>query len=548
VPALFAGGRSCVVIVGAVNIKAKGAFKWSSAAACASALASYEEDGYGVLAVADWKVAGAYAFIDTTLELDADMASWRASFEQVAAAAQEGEVDLDAGQGGFVRVAREKGKKKLLVGEHKSGFGEPHAARLGAWGDAIKKIEKAEAAAKKKREAERAAAEEASRKVLLASFGLGGPGLGLFAAPGGSTVALAGGYLRRVGPAGVTAEHELRGELGDYFCASEIDPETFVVWADSGPSGVILRGDKRAGFVLERDASAPEHDDRARIVDAFAGKPGEVIVHEQSTLRRVEMATGRELGRVVFPEIQREIDRGEARNVVSRGARGVALPGLIAFARNGDESCEIVAFDHQLTQAFRVEVAHRVPALVVREGRLFALVAAGFDESLVAPVTRKGLGEPVATINREGKRATPVGEDGWVLCGGFHSHAVSEGRPPLAFNHGWVARVVGVGPDDLVAIASIEYPGGIDLLREGMIVRRIVTPPGISVQGACLVGEEIVWWSYGAVLFRVRPGSSTSERLVGHKGSIRGVVGLGGSRLASLDEQGELRFWDLAAG
>jgi hypothetical protein len=182
-----------------MDVIAKGAFKWGNANSCAAALAEYEAAGYGVLAQSDWKIAGAYAFIDTTIELDADMVGWRESFEQLAASAQEGEVDLDAGEGSFFRIGKIKGKKKIALTTEKTGFGLPHGERLRMWGAAVEKLQKAELKATQKREADRAAADRAANAILVATHPLGGSGRGMWVEPDGRLTVLTATGLHRVG-------------------------------------------------------------------------------------------------------------------------------------------------------------------------------------------------------------------------------------------------------------------------------------------------------------------------------------------------------------
>jgi hypothetical protein len=543
-----------------MRIEAKGAFKFGTAGKATIALQKYGGTGYGVLSVSDWRVAGAYAFIDKTLEFDVDMVGWRRAFDELALATQEGEIDLREHDGAaFVRLSRGSDKRKALAENRTEGFGEPLAARASTWGDALVKIEKARAKAEAKAAAELAAAVAASQRLLVSSSMLGGPGRGMIAESDGTVTVLAGGSLSRVGPSGVVESHRVdpEGLTGRFGSFTRLDEGTLVAWA--GRDLVVVRADGMKTFALTRARTAPEGLEDADVREVFpSSRPDELLIRERDSVRRLDRVTGKELGEVAFSEgvayRLETAERPRRAGSLEGSSAAVRVPGGVACAHNDDDSGEVLVLRDDLTEDYRVKLEGRVAALAVSDGALVALVSSSSIAASLVPLTREGAGQSLFRVGNNHGSITPL-EAGLIVCASSSLYWMSptgvlsrsmETAPSVVVPRG--DGTVAVATSEDVAVMSPDAAAWGATVRpplKGIVWRADI---GIKLKGPIWVGDDLVGFraSDDATIYRVRRGEQKAQKLLGHSAPVITVVALGGPRFASLAGNGEVRFWDLS--
>lgn len=525
-----------------MEIIVKGAFKFASAQGCASALHEYESGGYGVLAVSDWKVAGSYAFIDAPLELDADMVSWRESFEELARSAREGEVDLrEEGAGVFHRIVA-KEKRKLAVTEEASGFGEPYAARLVAWGAAVAKVQKAEAKKKAAKEKARAEARALAQTLCTATVELGRAGYVLFAEGDGSVSVIAGAAYARVSPSGIVERYELPVGAG-VDSLVRLDDDTLVAWSEWSPSVQLLRD----GGVRTIALSPSETNAQPAPCDVLAAWPGELVIAERQSIRVVDLE-GRQTRALPFTEVPSHVvnvAQWPHRTAAVHRPQGVVLDGAVAFPiRSEHGSAVLVITEHG---EHRIELQGKaLHTLASVRGAPFVCVKDERSGKVsIHPLSKEGLGSAPFEVELYEPRARPIDAERWVVCGGFESvHAGPSGASLLRHGSGFVPHVADVRADGAVAITSRGGNGRVDMVRDARLLGSV--DARFMLAGARWVDDELVGWTgESPSLYLLRAGAPV-RHLLGHEHKVTRVAALGGTAFASLDTGGVLHFWDLA--
>lgn len=529
-----------------IQVKAKGAFKFASAAKAEAAVEMYGTDGYGVTSPSDWKVAGTYAFIDTSLEFDGDNEGFESCFEAMARAAQEGELELrvnDAAE--HVLFVRSKSSKKATRSVARAGFGEGLARCRAAWAEAVATLEAKAAKAKAKADALRAAREAISVRLLVHTVSFERYADALFV-HGETLEVLAGSMLHHLSFDGTSKQSWKVSEGSGTFDALLHVGDATVLWSTHGSDALVVVDSAGVrSYPLARAATAPDHEDRGYVDEVFPStRVGEVIVRERHTLRRIELSSGRTLAEVPFEEVQRHdaaaVDVWPREN--PRRRTGARLPEGIAFGFNSEETGHIVVFDDLLEKRCELSFpSERVTSLLVRDGVLFAMVGERYARGVLAEVLPEGLGAPLVTLRDPGRPQLLI-DDGVIVCTGSEAHLfdglrTSTTRAPTS------AQPV-VSPDgSCFALADLTYGGEVHAYVDGE--RAFEVNVGTTLNALTWVEESLIGYGYGSALYWLRADAEPTQ-LTGHTSAICALAALDASRFASLDTEGVLRIWDLS--
>jgi hypothetical protein len=527
------------------HVEAKGAFKFASAAKAEAAIETYGADGYGVTAASDWRVAGAYAFIDKTLEFDGDNEGFESCFEAVARAAQEGELDLRVdGAAEHIHLLRSKSSKKPTRTASRAAFGEALSRCRTAWAEIVATLEAKAKKAKAKADALRAAREASSARLLVRTASFERYANALFVR-GDTLEVLAGGMLHHLDFDGAPKQAWKVGESTDTLDALLHVGDATVLFSTHGSEAlVIVDANGVRSYPMTRAVTAPDYDDRGYVDEVFPStREGEVIVRERHSLRRIELASGRTLAEVPFEAVQRHdaaaVDIWPRES--PRGRTGVRLSDGVAFGFKTEEAGHILVFDDLLEKRADLSFpGERVTALLARDGALLAAVGETYVRGVIAEVLPEGLGAPLVTLRSPG-RMQLMGDEGLVVCLGseaqiFDGLRVTSMRAPMSAQP--VVSLDGIR----FALADLTYGGEVHAYVDGE--RAFEANVGTTLNALTWVGESLIGYGYGPTLYWLRAGAEATH-IVGHASAIRAVVALDASRFASLDDEGTLRIWDL---